>query len=96
MGERNIFTSPQDIEMFREKLETVQFCNQSPAKDPTIEGLTYECLYYFEFFKNPNDTKEAFSIGLSPFYVKTGDNKFGPYTINDDDEIITEILKMVN
>ena len=73
----------------------MSFYDKKAPVDPTIEGLTHQCLYWFEFYNDMNDDSPDFGLGLSPFYVLIGENPYGPFSLVSD-QTVSDILSAVH
>ena len=93
MGEEWTITDPQTVEAMADQLRSICFYDETPPEDPTLAGLSHQCLYYIEVYQGAEDQSPLFSVGLQPFYIKVGEEKFGPYAI-ESDECITKLLKL--
>lgn len=95
MGEEQTITSYESIENIIAQWKSLQFYDEVPATDPTLEGLSHECLYYFEFYEAADDDAPIFCAGLNPFYIKLGEEKYGPYML-DNEQIVAEVLNAID
>lgn len=94
LGEEWTVTDLQVIEKIVEKIKYFTFYDEPAPDDPWTGSFTYQCFDYFAFYANEEDETPIFTIGLNPFYVKIGEEKFGPYADDILDEEITELLKL--
>ena len=67
MGEYQTITDTAKIEEIVNQWQNLSFYDKKAPVDPTIEGLTHQCLYWFEFYNDMNDDSPDFGLGLSPF-----------------------------
>ena len=95
MGEYQTITDTAKIEEIVNQWQNLSFYDKKAPVDPTIEGLTYQCLYWFEFYNDMNDDSPDFGLGLSPFYVLIGENPYGPFSLVSD-QTVSDILSAVH
>ena len=94
LGEDWTVTDPQVIEKIVKKIKYFTFYDEPAPAVPETDTFRYQCFEYFAFYENEEDDTPIFSMGLNPFYVKIGEEKFGPYAVDILDDEITELLKL--
>lgn len=94
LGEDWTVTDPQVIGKIVKKIKNFTFYDEPAPDDPEADSFRYQCFEYFEFYENAEDDTPIFSIGLDPFYVKIGEEKFGPYSVDILDDEIIELLRL--
>ena len=94
LGEDWTVTDPQVIGKIVKKIKNFTFYDEPAPNDPEADSFRYQCFEYFAFYKNEEDDTPIFSMGLDPFYVKIGEEKFGPYSVDILDDEIIELLRL--
>lgn len=94
LGEDWTVTDPQVIGKIVKKIKNFTFYDEPAPDDPEADSFRYQCFEYFEFYENEEDDTPIFSMGLDPFYVKIGEEKFGPYSVDILDDEIIELLRL--
>lgn len=94
LGEDWTVTDPQVVGEIVKKIKNFIFRDEPAPNNPEADSFRYQCFEYFAFYENEQDDTPIFSMGLDPFYVKIGEEKFGPYSVDILDDEITELLKL--
>lgn len=94
LGEDWTVIDPQVIGKIVKKIKNFTFYDEPAPAVPDADSFRYQCFEYFAFYENEEDDTPIFSMGLDPFYVKIGEEKFGPYAVDILDDEITELLKL--